>query len=318
MTLAQTPTSEVASPTATRSHYNARMNGSKAGASSTRPRVGVLGGSGLYEMEGLEIVEQREVETPWGEPSDPISIGRLDGTPVAFLSRHGRGHRKLPSEINYRANIFALKSVGVEIILSASAVGSMKELYRPTHIVFPTQYIDRTKHRTDTFFGDGIIVHVSMADPICHDVAHVASETAKSLGANSHFGGTYICIEGPQFSSRGESILYRSWGVDVIGMTMVTEAKLAREAEICYATMALVTDYDCWHESEEAVNVEQVMHYLRQNAKTARDIIRGSIGALADRERKCGCAEALKYAVLTPRDEIPARRLEELRPILGS
>lgn len=282
-----------------------------------RPRVGVLGGSGLYQMDGLEIVEEREISTPFGSPSDPVTIGRVDGIPVAFLSRHGKGHRKLPSEINFRANIFALKLAGVEMILSASAVGSMKEQYRPTHIVFPSQYIDRTKQRVDTFYGDGVIVHVSMADPVCHDVAHIASETAKKAGAASHFGGTYVCIEGPQFSTRSESVLYRSWGADVIGMTMVTEAKLAREAEICYATMALVTDYDCWHDVEEDVNVEQVIQYLNMNAKTACEVIRGSVQELANRERHCACAEALKYAVLTPRDQIPPGKLEELRPLLG-
>lgn len=282
-----------------------------------RPRIGVMGGSGLYQMEGLEIIEEREVETPFGSPSDPVSIGKLDGVAVAFLSRHGKGHRKLPSEINFRANIFALKLVGVEMILSASAVGSMKEHYRPTHIVFPRQFIDRTKTRVDTFFGDGVIVHVSMADPVCHDVAHIASETAKGIGAASHFGGTYVCIEGPQFSSRGESLLYRSWGVDVIGMTMVTEAKLAREAEMCYATMALVTDYDCWHDAEEDVSVEQVIRYLEMNAKTACDIIRGSVRQLADRERKCACSESLRYAIMTPKDQITPKRAEQLNPILG-
>ncbi len=276
-----------------------------------------MGGSGLYQMEGLEIIEEREIETPYGSPSDPISIGKVDGVPVAFLSRHGKGHRKMPTEINFRANIFALKLLGVEMILSASAVGSMQERYRPTHIVFPNQLIDRTKHRIDTFYGDGLVVHVSMADPVCHDVAHVASETAKELGAASHYGGTYVCIEGPQFSTRAESVLYRSWGVDVIGMTMMTEAKLAREAEICYATMALVTDYDCWHDVEEDVSVEQVIKYLQQNAKTACDIIRGSVGKLADRERACACSEALKYAILTPKESIAPERLEELRPILG-
>jgi 5'-methylthioadenosine phosphorylase len=289
----------------------------RAMTDSILPRIGVIGGSGLYDIEGLEIVEERPIETPFGSPSDPLVIGRLDGVPVAFLTRHGRGHRLLPSEINFRANIWAMKQAGVEMILSASAVGSMKEQYRPTHILFPNQFIDRTKGRHETFFGDGVVVHVSMADPVCHDVATVGTEAARAIGAEVHYGGTYVCIEGPQFSARAESMLYRSWGVDVIGMTNLTEAKLAREAEICYATMALVTDYDCWHDTEEAVNVEQVIAYLHKNAKTACDIVRGSVQRLAERSRSCPCAEALRYAILTPGDQIPPRRREQLAPLLG-
>lgn len=282
-----------------------------------RPRVGVIGGSGLYEMEGFQIVEEREIETPFGRPSDPLTLGTVDGVPAAFLSRHGKGHRLLPTEINFRANIFALKSLGVETILSASAVGSMKEQYRPTDIVFPLQFIDRTRHREDTFFGDGIVVHVSLADPICHDVARLASQSARGIGANTHFGGTYLCMEGPQFSTRAESHLYRSWGVDVIGMTNLQEARLAREAEICYATMALVTDYDCWHESEEAVTVEQVIGVLHKNAATACAIVRDVISDLATRERNCDCADALKFAILTQPENIPAEKKERLLPLIG-
>jgi 5'-methylthioadenosine phosphorylase len=284
---------------------------------SILPRIGVIGGSGLYDIEGLEILEERPIETPFGSPSDPLVIGRLDGVPVAFLTRHGKGHRFLPSEINFRANIWAMKQVGVEMILSASAVGSMKEQYRPTHIVFPNQFIDRTKGRPDTFFGEGVVVHVSMADPVCHDLATVGTEAAREIGAEVHYGGTYLCIEGPQFSTRAESMLYRSWGVDVIGMTNLTEAKLAREAEICYATMALVTDYDCWHDTEEAVNVEQVIAYLQKNAKAACDIVRGSVRKLAERSRSCPCADALRYAILTPPDQIPADRRQQLALLLG-
>lgn len=284
---------------------------------SDQPRIGVIGGSGLYEMEGLEIVEERKVSTPFGDPSDPVTIGRVDGIPVAFLSRHGKGHRLLPTEINYRANIFAMKTLGIEMILSASAVGSMKETYRPTDIVFPLQFIDRTRHRVDTFFGDGVVVHVGFADPVCHDVARLASISAREIGARTHFGGTYLCMEGPQFSTRAESHLYRSWGVDVIGMTNLQEAKLAREAEICYATMAMVTDYDCWHETEEAVNVEQVIGYLRQNAATACRIVRESINELSTRERNCECGDALKFAILTPPDSIPQERRESLSPLIG-
>lgn len=280
------------------------------------PRIGVIGGSGLYAMEGLEIVEERRVSTPFGAPSDPVTIGRIGGTEVAFLARHGKGHRLLPGEINFRANIFALKKCGVEMILSASAVGSMKLAYRPTDIVFPLQFIDRTRHREDTFFGNGIVAHVSFADPICHDVARAAFEVSRELGVSSHFGGTYLCMEGPQFSTRAESNLYRSWGVDVIGMTNLQEAKLAREAEICYATMALVTDYDCWHETEESVNVEQVIEYLHKNAKTACEIVKATVGRLGERKRDCECATALRYAILTPPDAMPPERTKELEPIL--
>ena len=279
--------------------------------------IGIIGGSGLYEMDGLEVVEEQKVKTPFGEPSDPYVVGEIDGTRVAFLSRHGRGHRRLPSELNYRANIFGFKVLGVHTIVSASAVGSMKEQYQPTDIVFPHQFIDRTRHRADTFFGDGIVGHITFADPICAGVSFLVSAAAREAGARVHEGGTYICIEGPQFSTRAESNLYRSWGVDVIGMTNLQEAKLAREAEICYTTMALVTDFDCWHETAEDVSVEQILGYLRANAAMAQRIIRTAIPRIAVRERDCACAIALQVAIVTDPSVIPAKVKEDLAPIIG-
>lgn len=280
-------------------------------------RIGIIGGSGLYQMAGLEILYEREVETPWGKPSDPYLVGNLDGERVVFLARHGRGHRLLPTELNFRANIFGFKLLGVETLLSASAVGSMKEQYHPTDILFPDQFIDRTRHRADTFFGDGIAAHVSLADPICGEVASAMAQASRQVGAATHEGGTYLCMEGPQFSTRAESNLYRSWGVDVIGMTNLQEARLAREAEICYATMALITDYDCWHETEVPVTVDQVIGYLRKNAETANQILRAAIPDLVRRNRTCACASALQYAIITDPAEIPAKRREELAVLIG-
>jgi 5'-methylthioadenosine phosphorylase len=279
--------------------------------------IGIIGGSGLYEMQGLRVLAERKIDTPFGEPSDPYVIGEIEGIRVAFLSRHGRGHRKLPSELNYRANIFGLKVLGVHTIVSASAVGSMKESYHPTDIVFPHQFIDRTRHRPDTFFGGGIVGHVTFADPICPSASSLVSAGAREAGAHVHDGGVYICIEGPQFSTRAESNLYRSWGVDVIGMTNLQEAKLAREAEICYVTMALVTDYDCWHESAESVSVEQILGYLRANAEMAQRILRLAIPPLAARKRDCSCASALQYAIVTDRAAIPPEVKKSLAPIIG-
>ena len=280
-------------------------------------RIGVIGGSGLYEMEGLEIIEEREIDTPFGKPSDPYVIGEIDGNRVAFLSRHGKGHRLLPTEIPYRANIYGFKVLGIERILSASAVGSMKEEYHPTDIVFPRQFIDRTRHRPDTFFGNGLVAHIGFSDPVCNDVADAMADASEAVGARTHRLGTYLCMEGPQFSTRAESFLYRSWGVDVIGMTNLQEARLAREAEICYATMALVTDYDCWHETEEAVSVEAVIGYLHKNAKTAASIVRNVIPGLLSRERTCACATALQYAILSDPSKVPDKAKTDLAPIVG-
>jgi 5'-methylthioadenosine phosphorylase len=279
--------------------------------------IGIIGGSGLYQMEGLQVLEERAIQTPFGDPSDAYVIGEIDGVRVAFLSRHGRGHRLTPSELNYRANIFGFKLLGVHTILSASAVGSMKEKYAPTDIVFPHQFIDRTRHRPDTFFGNGIVAHVGFSDPICTAVSSAMSHVAREIGARAHDGGVYLCMEGPQFSTRAESNLYRSWCVDVIGMTNLQEAKLAREAEICYATMALITDYDCWHESHEVVSVETVMAYVAQNAETAQKILRNSITPAATRKRDCACATALQYAIMTNRSAIPAKVKSDLAPIIG-
>ena len=280
-------------------------------------RIGIIGGSGLYQMEGLNVLEERTLETPFGAPSDPYVIGEVDGVKVAFLSRHGRGHRFTPSEVNYRANIFGMKLLGVHTILSASAVGSMKVDYKPTDIVFPHQFIDRTRHRADTYFGNGIVGHVAFADPICAGVSFLMGEAARAAGATVHMGGTYVCMEGPQFSTRAESNLYRSWNADVIGMTNLTEAKLAREAEICYATMAMVTDYDCWHPEHDDVDIEQILGYLRANAAMAQTILRTSITAAANRERNCACANALQFALLTDPAVIPPKVKEELAPLIG-
>src|SRR5437762_7182886 len=279
--------------------------------------IGIIGGSGLYEMDGLRVIAERSIDTPFGEPSDPFVVGEIDGVRVAFLSRHGRGHRKLPSELNYRANIFGFKVVGVHTIISASAVGSMKESYQPTDIVVPDQFIDRTKHRPDTFFGGGIVGHITFADPICAAVASLTISAARKAGARVHEGGVYVCIEGPQFSTRAESNLYRSWGVDVIGMTNLQEAKLAREAEICYATMALVTDYDCWHETAEAVTVEQILTYLKTNAEMAQRILRATVPRIAKRKRDCACVNALQYAIVTNPAMIPNETKTKLAPIIG-
>lgn len=280
-------------------------------------QIGIIGGSGLYEMPGLNVLYERTVDTPFGAPSDPYVLAEVDGIGVAFLARHGKGHRFTPTEVNYRANVYGFKVLGVHTILSASAVGSMKEQYHPTHIVFPHQFIDRTRHRADTFFGGGVVGHVSFADPICASIAFLMAESAREAGATVHLGGTYLCMEGPQFSTRAESNLYRSWGVDVIGMTNLTEARLAREAEICYATMALVTDYDCWHPDHDDVDIEQILGYLRANAAMAQQILRASVGRAASRQRDCGCVHALQYALLTDPAAIPPKVKDDLQPIIG-
>jgi len=278
--------------------------------------VGVIGGSGLYEMEGLSDVKSVKVKTPFGEPSDEYITGTLGDTRLIFLPRHGRGHRLTPSEVNYRANIYGMKKLGAEWIISVSAVGSMSEKIKPGHIVIVDQFFDRTKGRESTFFGNGIVGHVEFADPVCPDLNRVLHKAAQKAGATVHMGGTYICIEGPQFSTRAESRIYRKWGVDVIGMTNIPEAKLAREAEICYSTVALSTDYDCWHETEEAVTVEAILATLKANVEMAKEIIRNAAPAISG-ERGCKCASALKYAVITDRTKIPAKTKEDLSLILG-
>ena len=284
---------------------------------SEQYRIGVIGGSGLYAMEGLEIEEERRIDTPFGDPSDVYMLGTLDGQRVVFLARHGRGHRLTPSELNYRANIYGFKTLGVERLVSISAVGSMKIEYAPTHIVVPDQFFDRTRHRPDTFFGDGLVAHVSFAKPICPDLVPLFVEGARAAGATVHEGGCYLCMEGPLFSTRAESEVYRSWGMDVIGMTNLQEAKLAREAEICYATLAMITDYDCWHETEEAVSGEAVMEVVRQNVVMAQSVVRNVLGKLATAPRTCPCQDALKHSLITERSMIPAATLEKLAPIVG-
>jgi 5'-methylthioadenosine phosphorylase len=264
--------------------------------------IGLIGGSGLYGLAGLTDARELDVSTPFGPPSDAVFVGTLGDRSVAFLARHGRSHRLLPGEINYRANIYAMKALGVERILSASAVGSMKEAVHPRDVVVPDQFIDRTQQRRATFFGDGIAAHVALADPICPETRRVLGEAARRAGATVHDGGTYLCMEGPAFSTRAESRLYRSWGVDVIGMTNLTEAKLAREAEICYATLALVTDYDCWHEDEADVSVTGVLENLRANAALAAAALRDAVTALPHSRRSCACGDALAQAIITPVD----------------
>lgn len=280
-------------------------------------QIGIIGGSGLYEMEGLTVLFERNLETPFGDPSDAYILGEVDGVRVAFLARHGRGHRRTPTEVNYRANIYGFKLLGAHTILSASAVGSMKEEYKPTDIVFPHQFIDRTRHRADTFFGNGVVAHVPFADPICAGVSFLMGDAARNAGATAHLGGVYLCMEGPQFSTRAESNLYRTWGVDVIGMTNLTEAKLAREAEICYATMALVTDYDCWHPDHDDVSVDQILGYLRANAAMAQRVLRASILPASKRSRDCACANAMQFAILTDRGAIPPKAKDDLAPLIG-
>lgn len=279
--------------------------------------IGVIGGSGLYQMEGLTVREERQIPTPFGDPSDAFVIGELEGRKIAFLARHGRGHRLLPTEINFRANVYGMKILGVERILSVSAVGSMKHECRPTEIVVPDQFFDRTRHRADTFFGNGLVAHVSMADPVCAEMTAAAVEAARATGAAVHEGGTYLCMEGPQFSTRAESNVYRSWGVDVIGMTNLQEARMAREAEICYATLAMVTDYDCWHEEEEAVHTATILEVLRQNVATAQRVVAEMIRRLPERSFDHPCANALAGALVTDPSLVPDETLAALRPIVG-
>jgi 5'-methylthioadenosine phosphorylase len=272
---------------------------------AARADIGIIGGSGLYDIEGLRKIKELSVKTPFGSPSDKLVLGELDGVAIAFLSRHGRGHRINPSEINYRANIYALKSLGVRRVISVSAVGSMKEAIKPGDVVIPDQFIDFTKRRVSTFFEGGIVAHVAFGDPVCASLGSALSDAAHATGATVHQGGVYICIEGPQFSTKGESRLYRQWGASVIGMTNLPEAKLAREAELCYATVALATDYDCWHETEEAVTVEAILTTLRQNVTLAKRLLRSAMGAAAE-VKVCSCHRALQDAIITAPDRMPA------------
>jgi 5'-methylthioadenosine phosphorylase len=278
--------------------------------------IGIIGGSGLYDMAELTDREERRVETPFGEPSAPYVLGTLRGKRVAFLARHGVGHRLLPSELNFRANIFGFKLLGVEYILSASAVGSLKEHYRPLDLVIPDQFFDRTRGRISTFFGRGLVAHVGFAHPFCATLSDIAFRSGKDAGATMHRGGTYVCMEGPQFSTLAESQLYRSWGMDIIGMTNLQEAKLAREAEICYSTIALVTDYDCWHPEHDQVTVDMIVANLMQNAKTAQQVIATAVGMLPF-ARTCECATALKHAIITRPEAVPDAIKRELAPIVG-
>lgn len=273
--------------------------------------VGIIGGSGLYEMEGLTDVETVSVETPWGKPSDELAVGKLGDVKLVFLPRHGKGHKLIPSEINYRANIYALKKMGVEWIVSVSAVGSMKMEIAPGDIVIPSQLYDHTKSRASTFFGNGIAAHVSMADPVCPDLSRALYESSEAVGARVHGDATYICMEGPQFSSRVESNIYRKWGVDIIGMTNMPEAKLAKEAEICYATLALTTDYDCWHDDHDDVTVDDIIETLMKNVELAKKVIAEVLPRIND-ERECNCPNALQNAIITSRDAISDEVKERL------
>ena len=282
------------------------------------PLLGIIGGSGLYDLPGMTGVSRQKLSTPFGDPSDEIVTGRLGEQEIAFVARHGKGHRFTPTEVNYRANLHALKQLGATRVISVSAVGSMREEIAPGHLVLPTQYIDRTVARPRTFFDRGIVAHVAFAEPVCPQLHEHMKAACFAAGATVHAGGTYLCIEGPQFSTKAESELYRSWGVSVIGMTALPEAKLAREAELCYATIALATDYDCWHESHESVTVAQVVATMHRNVETAREVIRNAaLGLSRLHERACGCGHALDAAVMTAPSQIDAAARERLSLLLG-
>ena len=278
--------------------------------------IGIIGGSGLYSMPGFTGMREVEQKTPFGAPSDAYILGTLEGRKVAFLARHARGHKLLPSELNFRANIYGFKQLGVERIISVSAVGSLKEEHKPLDFVVPDQFFDRTRHRIDTFFGDGIVAHIGFADPVCSEMTKVVHAACNKVGVTGKLGGTYICMEGPQFSTKAESNVYRSWGADVIGMTNLQEAKLAREAEICYVTVAMVTDYDCWHPHHDSVTVEQIVCVLLKNAENAAKVVKAAVAA-TPKTRSCKCGQALANAVLTDRAKIPAATKKKLRLILG-
>ena len=280
-------------------------------------KIGIIGGSGLYSMPGFTDQHEVCVETPFGDPSDPYVVGELEGKTVAFLARHGRGHRISPSEINFRANIYGFKKLGVEYILSLSAVGSLKAEHKPLDFVIPDQFVDRTRGRISTFFGEGLVAHVSFADPVCPHVAKLLHEACVESGVNATLGGTYLCMEGPAFSTKAESNLYRSWGMDVIGMTNLQEAKLAREAEICYSTVAMVTDYDCWHEDHDAVTVADIIQNLTQNAGNAAKVVRTAVHNLQLTPRTCGCSQALRHALITDPKTVPATTYAKLELLIG-
>ncbi len=277
--------------------------------------IGIIGGSGLYSFPGLTEVREEKLTTPFGDPSDAYILGTLEGRKVGFLARHGRGHRILPSELNYRANIWGFKTLGSERLLSVSAVGSLKEEHKPTDFVLPDQFIDRTHHRITTFFGEGCVAHVAFADPVCMATAKVVHAACGKVGVTAKLGGTYLNMEGPQFSTKAESNLHRSWGMDIIGMTNVPEAKLAREAEMCYVTVAMVTDYDCWHPTHDSVSVEQIVGYLTRNTANVQKVVRETIGSMP-RERTCKCGSALQHAIQTDRSMIPAATRRKLGLLL--
>jgi 5'-methylthioadenosine phosphorylase len=279
--------------------------------------LGVIGGSGFYQMKGLDKVELMELETPFGRPSDPLYQGRIGDIEVVFLARHGRGHRLLPSEINSRANVFGMKQLGVTHLVSVSTAGSLKEEIHPGELVVPNQFIDRTFKRPATFFGDGLVVHVSLADPVCANLAKDLTAATRTSGATAHEGGTYLCMEGPQFSTRAESNLYRSWAASVISMSAMQEARLAREAEMCYAALVLVTDYDCWHESVAAVDIGEILRVMKLNVDKAQSAVSALAHRLGNRPRTCTCKDALKNTIITDRAAIPQRLIDDLRPLLG-
>src|ERR1700679_2169689 len=281
-----------------------------------KPTIGIIGGSGLYSMPGFEAEEEHLVGTPFGEPSDVYVVGKLAGKEVAFLARHGRGHRLSPSELNFRANIFGMKSLGVERIVSLSAVGSLKEEHKPLDFVIPDQFVDHTRGRISTFFGEGLVAHVSFADPVCPQLTATVDAACRAAGVNVKKGGTYICMEGPMFSTKAESNLYRSWNMDVIGMTNLQEAKLAREAEICYVTVAMVTDYDCWHPEHDAVEVTDIIRVLQQNAANACQVIAHAVKNMPA-ERTCKCGSALQHALITDKALVPQSTIQKLEPIVG-
>jgi 5'-methylthioadenosine phosphorylase len=285
--------------------------------SEARAEIGIIGGSGLYDMEGFSDVSEVRVPTPFGDPSDAFMVGEIGGRRVAFLARHGRGHRILPSELNFRANVWAMKSLGVERILSVSAVGSLKEQYEPLHMVVPDQFVDRTFERPSTFFGRGLVAHVAFAHPFCSSLRSVFASACQAAGAVVHPGGTYVCIEGPQFSTFAESSLYRSWGMDIVGMTNLQEARLAREAEICYATLAMVTDYDCWHPSHDSVTADAIIAVLLKNASTAKAVLRSALSLLPATRPADECRDALRTSLITSAELVPAQVKKDLAPIIG-